>query len=63
MAKRGERRPWRVRYVWTTGVKGTDTFTTRDEADSRADKIRAAGERWDDRDVTVTVERRDQVTR
>lgn len=40
MAKRGERRPWRVRFEWANGVKGVDTFRTEEDAERRAREIR-----------------------
>lgn len=57
MAKRGETRPWRVRYVWDTGIKGTATFGSEDEALWQKSKIEDAAE-LQDRTVTVTIERR-----
>lgn len=44
MAKRGERRPWRVRFEWANGVKGVDTFRTEEDAERRAREIRERGE-------------------
>lgn len=60
MAKRGERRPWRVTFEWSSGVKGVDTFISQDEAEMRAEKIRKAAEWRDDATVTVTVAHRDE---
>jgi hypothetical protein len=40
MAKRGETRPWRVRFEWANGVKGVDTFRTEEDAERRAREIR-----------------------
>lgn len=57
MAKRGERRPWKVRYEWSNGIKGVVTCSTESEAAIHADKIRTAGERRADADVTVMVEK------
>lgn len=55
MAKRGQRYPYRVRYVWTSGLKGTVVASSLDEAELKADKIEAAGLRRDDSDVEVTI--------
>lgn len=53
MAKLGERRPWRVRYVWSNGVKGTATFTDEWHARHKAEEIEwRAGVRG----LTVTVQ-------
>lgn len=38
MAKRGERRPFRVTYEWPSGISGTMTFSTREEAESAASR-------------------------
>lgn len=40
MAKRGETRPWRVRYEWENGVKGCETFSDEWRAEACADEIR-----------------------
>lgn len=58
MAKRGSARPWRVRYHWTNGVTGVDTYHDQEEAEMKAEQIRQAAARRADVDVTVTVERR-----
>jgi hypothetical protein len=55
MAKRGQSLPWKVQYRWDNGVRGTVPFSSEDEAQMRADKIRRAAEAQD-REVTVTVE-------
>ena len=57
MAKRGEKQPWKVRYVWTSGIRGTIACHSEDLANIKADQIRQAGERRGDADVTVTVEK------
>lgn len=57
MAKRGEKRPWKVRFEWSNGVKGVITCATEEEADRRASEIRSASEWQPDADVTVTVEK------
>lgn len=44
MAKRGETRPWRVRFEWKNGVKGTSSHITREDAESRAAEIRRNAE-------------------
>lgn len=54
MAKRGETRPWQVRYEWENGVKGTGSYVSEDRAQAQADMIRTTAERRDMR-VTVTV--------
>jgi hypothetical protein len=36
MAKRGERRPFRVTYEWPSGISGTMTFSTQEEAERAA---------------------------
>ena len=59
MAKRGQRLLWRVEYEWSTGTRGRAAFGSRDEAEATAQTIRDAGERWDDRDVTVRVYNRE----
>ena len=58
MAKRGEKQPWKVRYEWSNGVKGMNSYTSEDLAESKADQIRQAGERRDDISVSVTVEKK-----
>lgn len=55
MAKRGERRPWKVEYEWSNGIKGRDAYSSRDLAELHAEMIRDAGERRADADVTVRV--------
>lgn len=57
MAKRGEKRPWKVRYEWSNGIKGTVACGDEWLANHKADEIRQAGERRDDVSVTVTVEK------
>jgi hypothetical protein len=44
MAKRGERRPWKVTYRWENGVGGTDARSSEDEAQMIAARIRRAAE-------------------
>jgi hypothetical protein len=39
MAKRGETRPHRVRFEWANGVKGCETFTSRDRANDFMDQL------------------------
>jgi hypothetical protein len=53
MAKRGERRPWKVRYEWSNGIKGTDSYTSRDQAEMKAEQIRRTAVA---RDMVVTVD-------
>jgi len=57
MAKRGERRPWRVRFEWDNGVKGADSYSSESLAELKADEIRRAAESQD-RQVTITIEDR-----
>lgn len=47
MAKRGEKRPWRVRFLWENGVKGTKTFASVSEVRLFVEKIRATAESRD----------------
>ncbi|ANA85550.1 hypothetical protein BH760_gp02 [Gordonia phage Splinter] len=59
MAKRGERRPWKVSYEWTpSGIRGKDAYSSREVAEMHADRIRAAGEGREDSNVVVKVEYR-----
>lgn len=39
MAKRGETRPWRVRFEWANGIKGTITTDAVEYADDHAAKL------------------------
>ena len=55
MAKRGEKRPWQVRYEWSNGIKGTESFISESDAIRAAEKIADAAE-WRDDDATVSVE-------
>ncbi len=57
MAKRGEKQPWKVRYEWSNGIKGTVARSSQELAEIKADEIRRAGELRSDADVTVTVEK------
>jgi hypothetical protein len=59
--KRGSTAPWRVTYVWSNGVKGVASYSTRDLAELNADKIRRNAAHRDDVTVTVTVTHRDGV--
>lgn len=55
MAKRGETRPWQVRYVWENGVKGCEVRRTEDDALRFADEVRRNAERRGmTAEVTVT---------
>ncbi|QQM15090.1 hypothetical protein SEA_BANQUO_1 [Gordonia phage Banquo] len=57
MAKRGERRPWKVIYEWSpSGIRGRDAYSSREAAELHAERIRAAGEAREDSEVTVTIE-------
>lgn len=62
MAKRGETRPWRVRYEWENGVKGCETFSDEWRAEACADEIRRAAEHRD-LSVSITIEHRDEPQR
>jgi hypothetical protein len=53
MAKRGETRPWRVRYEWENGVKGCETYRTEGDALRFADEVRRNSER---NDMTVQID-------
>lgn len=55
MAKRGEKRPWKVQWEWSSGIKGTTSHTSRDDAETQADRIRQAGENREDEGLSVTV--------
>lgn len=57
MAKRGETRPWRVRFRWDNGVNGTATYATRDGAEFEKAKIERYAE-LADASVTVSIEDR-----
>jgi hypothetical protein len=60
MAKRGETRPWRVRYEWIeTGLKGTETRATFQEARRFADELEATSDRRG-MPLAYTVQHRDQ---
>ena len=55
MAKRGETRPWRLQFVWESGIKGTVTFRSQEEADYKAQDMRDYAERTSSSvDITVT---------
>lgn len=59
MAKRGETRPWRMRFQWSNGIKGVATYETREQADDEARKIQVYAAAFrEDMTVTTTVERR-----
>lgn len=59
MAKRGQRYPYRVAYVWTSGIGGTDVASSLDEAESKAARIERYGLARDDADVAIEVIRVD----
>lgn len=40
MAKRGEKRPWKLQFEWDNGVKGSQTFSSEDARDDMAAQIR-----------------------
>jgi len=58
MAKRGETRPWRLQYVWESGIKGVTTFRSQEEADYKAKDLREYAERVNS-SITITVSHRD----
>lgn len=43
MAKRGEKRPYRVAFRWPNGVAGVATFTTPEGAELSAETIASNG--------------------
>lgn len=58
MAKRGERRPWKVTYRYLeSGIGGTVACSSEDQANDRAEQIRQAGASRH-LEVTVKVARR-----
>lgn len=60
MAKRGEVRPWRVRYEWPNGIGGTDTYPTEERARECAERLaRYVGPDGESR-ATVTLSHRDR---
>ena len=59
MAKRGETRPWRLQYVWESGIKGVSTFRSQEEADYKAQDLRDYAERCGGSAITVTVTHRE----
>lgn len=59
MAKRGESRPYRVRYEWPNGIDGTETRASRQQADELAHRV-AAYVGPDSSRPTVTVTHRDR---
>lgn len=54
MSKRGERRPFLVRYEWANGVKGSQSFPTIDQAHDFERKIVRNAELID-RAVTIQI--------
>lgn len=58
MAKRGERRPWQVRFEWSNGTTGVNTFTHLYQAARQRDEILERAYRRNV-DVTVTITNRD----
>lgn len=54
MAKRGEKQPWKVRYEWANGIRGTIAFSTESNANLKAAEIQRASE-WRGVAVSVTV--------
>lgn len=55
MAKRGQRYPYRVRYEWTSGIKGTVVASSLAEAELKADQLQANGIRHPEHDLTITI--------
>lgn len=58
MAKRGETQPWRVTFVWDSGIKGTVACRTEDQANMKAGEILRTAE-LREASVAVTVSHRD----
>ncbi len=44
MAKKNSTRPWRLSYVWESGIKGVLTYDTEANANDKADEMRAYAE-------------------
>ena len=40
MAKRGEKRPWRVRFSYENGARGTETFTDLERVRLHVEELR-----------------------
>lgn len=60
MAKRGETRPWRMRYKWTGLAGGVLTYRTEQQArDAARQQVRLIGGRSGVRDCTASVHRRE----
>jgi hypothetical protein len=59
MAKRGETRPHRLRFTWSNGVKGTETFIDTDRLGMFLDRMKGTAAR---REMTVEVEYTHRVT-
>jgi hypothetical protein len=59
MAKRGETRPWRIKYEWLGGLGGTETRSTLEEARSFADTLCDNSDRRHTH-ITITVQHRDE---
>ncbi len=57
MAKRGETRPWRMRFVWDNGVKDTVTYATVEQANYQAEKMQAYADLIGST-ISISVERR-----
>ena len=63
MAKRGQRYPLRVRYLWTpSGLKGTVVASDLEEANIKADRIAEAARRRDDANVLIHIVSADDQT-
>jgi hypothetical protein len=52
MAKRGETRPWRMRFEFENGICGTETFHSEEQANFKADQIRRNAA---NREMTVAI--------
>jgi hypothetical protein len=57
MAKRGETRPWRLTFVWDSGIKGVETFSEREYAEDKATWFRDYADRIEHA-VTLTITNR-----
>lgn len=56
MPKKGSRSTHRVRFEWSSGIKGVVACYSKDEAEMKANEIRRAAEWREGFTVTVTIE-------
>jgi hypothetical protein len=52
MAKRGEKRPYRLHFVWENGVRGTETFHSEEARTFFEEQMRRTA---DQRGMEVTI--------